>query len=149
MKSRYNSMRILCTFFIIAIALMVTPDAFATENPQQCDIQKASCIAMINDNVKIEFDIRPKPVAAMTGSTFVVIITRNGMPIKDASIHLDLSMPHMFMGKNQPILKQVKDARYEGKGIITRCASGRKTWQADVVVSNGKTVTGAFVFEVQ
>ena len=77
----------------------------------------------------------------MVENTFVVIVTRNGKPITDASVRLDLSMPHMFMGRNQPVLKQVKDGRYEGKGIITRCASGRKTWQADVVVeSAGKTV---------
>jgi hypothetical protein len=86
----------------------------------------------------------------MTENTFVVKVTRNGMPITDASVHLDLSMPHMFMGNNQPIMKHIKDGRYEGKGVITQCASGRKTWQADVAVeSAGKSAVAAFVFEVK
>jgi hypothetical protein len=102
------------------------------------------------DGMTIEFDIQPKPVAAMTESTFVVTVTRNGMPLIDASVHLDLSMPHMFMGKNQPILNHIQDGRYEGKGVITRCASGNKTWQADVaVVSAGKTAVARYEFEVK
>ena len=103
-----------------------------------------------SDGMTIEFDIQPKPVTAMTECTFVVTFTRNAVPIMDASVHLDLSMPNMFMGKNQPVLNHIKDGRYEGKGVITRCASGRKTWQADVaVVSAGKTAVATYVFEVK
>lgn len=150
MKHFDNSKRTCCMLLVIAIALIVIPDAFAAETPEQCDIQKTSCIMRTGDGMKIEFDVQPKPVTAMIESTFVVIVTRNGKPVTDASVHLDLSMPHMFMGKNQPVLKQVKDARYEGKGVITRCASGRKTWQADVTIrSDGKAAAAAFVFEVK
>jgi hypothetical protein len=156
MKQFYTIMRILrmiLATMIIPISLVIVvaaPAASATETALACDIQIGPCIMRLGDGMTIEFDIQPKPVAAMTESTFVVIVTRNGMPIKDASIHLDLSMPHMFMGKNQPILNHIRDGRYEGKGIITRCASGRKTWQADVAAgSAGKTAVAAFVFEVQ
>ena len=155
MKQFYSTMRILCLFLVLAtipVALVVlkpAPAASATETPLPCDIQIGSCIRN-GDGMTIEFDVQPKPVAAMTESTFVVTVTRNGLPITDASVHLDLSMPHMFMGKNQPILNHIKNGRYEGKGIITRCASGRKTWQADVAVgSAGKTASAAFVFEVK
>jgi hypothetical protein len=153
MKQFYDSMRVLCMFLVTAVALIVilpVPPAFAAETPQHCDIQIGSCIARTGDGAVIEFYVQPKPVTAMTESTFVVIVIRNGKPITDASVHLDLSMPHMFMGKNQPILKHVKDGRYEGKGIITRCASGKKTWQADVAIrADGKIAVAAFVFEVK
>jgi hypothetical protein len=150
MKRFYNTLLAGCLFLVIAIALIVPPAAFAGENPQQCDIQKASCIARTSDGASIEFDVLPKPVLAMIESTFVVMVTSNGKPVPDAQVRLDLSMPHMFMGKNQPVMKHVKDGRYEGKGIITRCASGRKTWQADVTLgSNGKTAHASFVFEVK
>lgn len=148
-----RALRVFLFTAVIPVALIVilaVSAASAAETPQHCDIQNASCIMRIGDGMTIEFDVRPKPVAAMTESTFVVIVIRNGKPITDASVHLDLSMPHMFMGKNQPTLKHVKDGRYEGKGIITRCASGKKTWQADVAVgSAGKTAVAAFVFEVK
>jgi len=155
MKQFYDNMRALRVFpftAVIPVALIVilaVPAASAAETPQHCDIQNASCIMRTNDGTVIEFDVRPKPVAAMIESTFVVIVIRNGKPVTDASVQLDLSMPHMFMGKNQPILHHVKDGRYEGKGVITRCASGRKTWQADITIgSDGKTAVAAFVFEV-
>jgi hypothetical protein len=155
MKQFYSIMRFLrmiLSTVIIPISLVIivaAPAASAAETALPCDIQIGSCIKRIGDGMTIEFDIQPKPVAAMTESTFVVTVTRNGMPITEASVHLDLSMPHMFMGKNQPILKHIKDGRYEGKGVITRCASGRKTWQADVALgSAGKSAVAAFVFEV-
>ena len=156
MKQFYRITRILCMFLVMAIipvALVVlepAPAASATETPLPCDIQIGSCILRNSNGMTIEFDIQPKPVAAMSESTFVVRVTWNDKPLTDASVHLELSMPHMFMGKNQPILKHIKEGRYEGKGIITRCASGKKTWQADVaVVSAGKTAVAAFVFEVK
>jgi hypothetical protein len=156
MKQFYNTMRILRIFLslvIIPMSLLIVvaaPDASATETAQPCDIQLGSCIMRTGDGMTIEFEIQPKPVAAMTESTLVVTVTRNGLPIADASVHLDLSMPHMFMGKNQPSIKHIKDGRYEGKGVITQCASGRKTWQADVAVgSAGKSTVAAFVFEVK
>ena len=156
MNRLYDTIRILrivLSTAIIQISLLIVvaaPAASDTDTPLPCDIQLGSCIMRTGDGMTMEFDIQPKPVAAMTENTFVVKVTRNGMPITDASVYLDLSMPHMFMGKNQPIMKHIKDGNYEGKGIITRCASGRKTWQSDVtVVSAGKSAVAAFVFEVK
>jgi hypothetical protein len=156
MNQLYNTIRILrmvLSTVIIQISLLIVvaaPAASDTETALPCDIQLGSCIMRTGDGMTIEFDIQPKPVAAMTENTFMVTVTRKGMPITDASVHLDLSMPHMFMGKNQPIMKHIKDGKYEGKGIITQCASGRKTWQADVAVgSAGKYAVAAFVFEVK
>jgi hypothetical protein len=156
MKHRCARIRFLCRFLALAVALTILtifvagPVALAGETPLRCDIQNTSCIMKTLDGMTIEFDVQPKPVTSMVESTFVVIVTRNGQPLTDASVLLDLSMPHMFMGKNQPALRQIKDGRYEGKGVITRCASGKKTWQADVTVKTaGETALAAFVFEVR
>jgi hypothetical protein len=156
MKQFYKSMRILFMFLVtkvMPVALVVAvvaPAASVAETALPCDIQIGSCIMRTGDGMTIEFDIQPKPVAAMTESTFVVRISRKGIPITDALVKLDLSMPHMFMGKNQTVLKHIKEGRYEGKGVITRCASGRKTWQADVAAGPaGKTGVAAFLFEVK
>jgi hypothetical protein len=122
----------------------------AAENKTACDIQRSSCFIETDDGLTIEFDIQPKPVAAMSELTFIVNLSRGVSPLTDASIALDLSMPGMFMGKNRPVLKQVYNGRYEGKGIITKCPSGKKTWQAEVTVKHaGKTAVASFVFEVK
>jgi hypothetical protein len=43
-------------------------------------------------------------------------------------------MPAMAMGPNRVILKQVDQNTYEGKGIIVRCKSGKRTWRATVTL---------------
>ena len=122
----------------------------AAENRAACDIQRGSCFIETGDGLTIEFDVQPKPVAAMSELTFIVNLSRGGSPVTDAAMSLDLSMPGMFMGTNRPVLKHVHDGRYEGKGIITRCPSGNKTWQAEVTVKNAaKTAVASFVFEVK
>lgn len=122
-----------------------------THNKTLCNIQAGSCSREIAGGLSVVFDILPKPVSAMSELTFSVALTRHGKPISDASsVILDLSMPGMFMGKNRHALKKLGDVRYEGRGIITRCMSGRKTWQAKVtVVHDGKTSLADFVFEVK
>jgi len=124
--------------------------ASAAEKRTACDIQRGSCLVETGDGMTIEFDVQPKPVAAMSELTFIVNLSRGGSPVTDAATALDLSMPGMFMGKNRPVLKHVYGGRYEGKGIITRCPSGNKTWQAVVTVKHaGKTAVASFVFEVK
>ncbi len=156
MKRFFNKLSILRTF-ISGIALLAgivsigVPSAYAAENrTTTCNIQSGSCHEETDDGMTIEFDIQPKPVLALSELTFIVNLTRGGMPVTEASVVLDLSMPGMFMGKNQPILKFAQNGRYKGKGVIIKCASGRKIWQADVTVGHdGKTAITTFMFEVK
>lgn len=143
--------RLLAGVVLLAgIVSIGVPDVSSSENRIACDIQHGSCITKTGAGITIEFDIQPKPVATMSELTFIVNLSRGGSPVIDASTALDLSMPGMFMGKNRPVLKQVNAGRYEGMGIITRCPSGKKTWQAEVTVEHaGKTTAASFVFEVK
>lgn len=133
---------------LIALFLNNAREGFAkTVTP--CDFARGPCVLETEDGVKIEFDILPKPVTAMSELFFVITVTKNNALLSDAAVLLELSMPGMFMGRNRPVLKQTAKGRYEGKGFITRCASGRKTWQANILVEkNGKTTVADFVFEV-
>jgi hypothetical protein len=125
----------------------VSPAAAGKE--PNCEIQRGSCRQVTNDGTAVKLDIQPKPVKAMTDLDFMITITRDGTLLKDALISLDLSMPGMFMGRNRSVLRQVKPGLYEGKGVVTKCPSGGKTWQAEVTVEHdGKTAVVDFVFEV-
>jgi hypothetical protein len=138
------------TVLLAGIVGIVALPASSAENGTTCDIQKGSCLKETGDGMTVEFDVQPKPVATMSELTFIVNLTRGGFPASDASVALDLSMPGMFMGKNQPILKHAKNGRYEGKGVLVQCASGRKTWRADVTIGHGgKNAVASFVFEVK
>jgi nitrogen fixation protein FixH len=120
-----------------------------TENKTYCDIQLGPCIRETEDGTTVKFDIKPRPVRAMAELEFIVTLTRGGTPLDGASVALELSMPGMFMGENRPALKQADPGRFEGKGVIIRCPSGEKTWQAAVTVARGgKTAAVDFLFEV-
>lgn len=134
-------------FFLVP----VQPALCAETQAVKCDIQQGSCAATTTEGLVIEFDIQPKPVVAMTELKFSVNLKRAGSgDQKVNSVLLDLTMPGMYMGKNQPSLKKTADNSYEGTGIITRCMSGRKTWQAIITAEQaGRTSSAGFIFEVK
>jgi hypothetical protein len=137
--------------FFIGALLVLFARVVGSETSTSCNIQRGPCMQETGDGITIEFDVRPRPVTTLSELTFIIILTESesGLPLTDASVGLDLSMPGMFMGNNRPVMHRVSAGRYEGKGIITRCMSGRKTWQAKGTVEHaGKTVVVDFVFEV-
>jgi len=154
MRTRMTGARImvLCaclTALIMATRAFAAPGAGAAE-AVPCDIQRGPCTLVIADGMSVVFDVLPRPVTAMTELTFVVTLTRNGLPVRDAAVTLDLSMPGMYMGRNRPVMNRIRDGRYEGKGVITRCMSGKKTWQADIALTSAAgSGSAAFVFEVK
>jgi hypothetical protein len=63
-----------------------------------------------------------------------------------ANPHIDLGMPGMDMGPNRVDLKPTGNGVFEGKGIIVRCPSGRRTWSAKVTLPGCGMVE--FIFDV-
>jgi len=115
-----------------------------------CDVQRGPCVQETGSGMVVEFDVHPKPVRAMADLDFIVKLKKDSLPIKDASVMMELTMPGMFMGKNRPALKQISDGRFEGSGVITTCPSGKKTWQAEVIITHGeKTAVIDFLFKVK
>ena len=116
-----------------------------------CDIHAGSCFKVITkDNIIVEFNISPKPVRLMSDLVFNITLKEKDKPISDARVEIDLTMPGMFMGKNRVFLEHKGNGRYEGKGVIVRCPSGKKIWRADVVIErNGKTASAIYVFEAK
>jgi len=115
-----------------------------------CDIQNGPCVKMTASGMQVEFDVAPRPVMAMRELAFYVTLRKQGKPVSGAHLILDLSMPDMFMGNNQPKLKEEQNGRYRGSGVIPLCVTGRKTWKAFIAVAQGGRVEKvSFLFEVQ
>jgi hypothetical protein len=108
-----------------------------------CDIQKGACEKIVA-GTRITLEIHPRPVKAMRDLTFKVTVADFGK--LSASPYIDLNMPAMDMGPNQVALKDLGEGVFEGRGVIVRCRSGRKTWRARIVLPNlGRA---DFVFDV-
>jgi len=125
-------------------------DTSAAGDRTNCDIQSGPCRRETRNGITVEFDVQPKPVTPMIDLDFIVRLKKDNMPQNAASVSLDLSMPGMIMGKNRPVLKKISDGRYEGKGIITTCMSGRKLWLGEVIVKEAQKAEAVdFLFEVK
>ncbi len=113
------------------------------ETTPDCEIDRGTC-AKKTDNGDVVLDIRPKPVKAMEELVFHLVITPAVLLPPELSI--DLSMPGMYMGKNQVLLRRDRDGTYSGKGVIPKCASGRRLWKATAHIPGaGKA---EFIFNV-
>ncbi len=133
---------------IIPVIIMLTAVLAGCKGngPSQpdCDIHTGPCIKR-SGIYSVMLNIKPRPVEAMKELEFEVLI-------KDGSISADiimieLTMPGMSMKENMIILKRTGIGRYSGQGIIVRCPSGKKTWQANILLPDEHNT--AFIFNVQ
>nr|PZN18470.1 MAG: hypothetical protein DIU80_22880 [Chloroflexota bacterium] len=62
----------------------------------------------------------PQPGVALPGYHLIVTLTEPpGNPVDGASVYLDLSMPGMTMGTNQPIADPLGDGRYRVRTVYS------------------------------
>ena len=105
-----------------------------------CSIDLGPCTSSVAGR-QVLFEISPRPVRSMKELTFTIRAAgRNTAP----AVLLDLSMPGMYMGRNEVVLKKSPDGSYRGKGIIPRCPSGKKLWRAEVTVPGAGKVSYTF-----
>ncbi|GER94393.1 hypothetical protein A45J_2154 [hot springs metagenome] len=142
-------------FWFLSLLLLFT--VFLTACTRQsgspeidCNIHAGYCSKTI-DNISVVFDCNPKPVKSMSELLFSVTLKEKDKPIRDAHVEIDLTMPGMFMGDNKILLMHKENGRYEGKGVIVRCPSGKRIWEADVVVDRPlkNVIHASYVFEVK
>jgi hypothetical protein len=82
----------------------------------------------------VVLELAPRPPVPLKTLEAAVQLTRGGQPVSGADVAIEISMPGMFMGENRIPLRASGDGRYAGTGALLRCASGRRDWQAEVVV---------------
>jgi len=114
-----------------------------------CKMDAGPCTKTV-DGLTVSVDITPKPLKAMRNLRFRTTLSNAGKPVTDASVSIALSMPGMFMGQNVIRLVHVHEGIYEGNGVIVRCPSGKKIWQALVDIRRaGREAAVNYLFEVQ
>ena len=125
----------------------ISTDSHAAEKYQHlvnCDLHSGTCTQRLQ-GTDIHLEVTPRPVKAMTDLLFKVTLAGEYASPTEAPF-IDLGMPGMNMGPNRVLLKASGPSSYEGQGVIVRCKSGRKIWQATVTVPDLGAVR--FVFNV-
>ena len=128
--------------FLICIILTFPSSVTGEGTLVDCDIQTGPCTKSL-PGCQVTLDILPKPVKAMRDLTFVLCLAGKK---PDAEPYIDLDMPAMHMGRNRVRLEPAGKDEYRGKGVIVRCASGKRTWKATVTVPGSGVVE--FIFDV-
>ena len=109
-----------------------------------CELHQDACTQNLA-GFTVTLEVTPRPVKAMQDLSFKVTLTGK-LPPNTKLPYIDLGMPGMNMGPNRVQLKSAGNATYEGRGVIVRCPSGRRTWQAAVTIPDvGQT---DFIFDV-
>jgi hypothetical protein len=109
-----------------------------------CDLHAGPCNQTLSEET-VTLEVTPRPVKALQNLVFKVTLT--GKPPESTKApYIDLGMPGMNMGPNRVQLKPAGNNTYEGQGVIVKCPSGRRTWQATVTIPDtGQT---QFIFDV-
>lgn len=133
-------MRVVCSIIILAGLLLGTQAPAQGAENADCLIDQGPCTSTVAGR-QVVFEISPRPVRFMKELNFSITITGK----KTAqTVLLDLSMPGMYMGINQVVLKRTADNAYRGKGIIPLCPSGKKLWRAEVSLPGGGKASYTF-----
>jgi hypothetical protein len=127
---------------LLVFGLIISPSASASDAEINCDAHNGACSQPLGDRT-VSLEIEPRPVKAMQDLVFKVSIS--GDPATK-SPYIDLGMPVMKMGPNRVLLKPAGPGHYEGKGVIVRCKSGRRTWFTNIIIPDSGEVK--FVFDV-
>ena len=136
------------TVIILAAVLLAAPENISAGDKYQdminCDLHRGDCTRELTGS-RLTLAVTPRPVKAMHDLLFRVSFSGE-LPPGAQPPHIDLGMPGMKMGPNRVQLKSAGSAVYEGRGVIVRCPSGRRTWQATVTVPG--VGQADFIFDV-
>ena len=139
---------ILKAVLLAALFLPAPGNISASDKYQElinCDLHTQACTRPLAAGVAVTLEVTPKPVKAMQDLSFKVTLSgKQSTAPKD--LYIDLGMPGMKMGPNRVRLNAAGNNTYTGQGVVVRCPSGRRIWQATVIVPEmGHT---DFIFDV-
>jgi hypothetical protein len=88
----------------------------------------------------VTLSVGPRPIHAMRDLEFTVTFAPASIAA-GADVAVALSMPGMYMGETRAVLAPFGEGVFRGTGIVVRCASGRRDWSADVLLSHAAEAT--------
>ena len=143
---KHLTLKFSATIFVVFF-LSVPGQLSAADKYQEminCDLHAGPCTQSLSET-KVTLEVTPRPVKALQNLSFKVTLSGNQL-ISTKAPYIDLGMPGMNMGPNRVQLKSAGGNSYEGQGVIVKCPSGRRTWQATFTIPGaGQT---EFIFDV-
>ena len=79
-----------------------------------CPIDAGPCVGTVED-LRVSFEITPRPVRTMTELVFRVEVVSEGRSLEDREVGVDLAMPGMVMAENRIILSRLDGVDLRGQ----------------------------------
>lgn len=113
--------------FAIALALAACSSTTSSPTPQPQQ--------QVSDGITIELTVAEQPQLNQAQEFIIRLLDSAGQPIEGAQVYLDLDMPAMPMGTNQPIASGIGEGRYSTQSAFTMTGE----WIITVVVKVNDT----------
>ena len=103
-----------------------------------CDVTRTQC-AIQGDGLNLTLKLAPAP--AVMEPFMVTLTDQDGRALQLDEAIVSFNMVGMDMGLNRYRLTAQGDGSWQGKATLPVCATGRRDWQADLLLSTpaGKT----------
>jgi hypothetical protein len=111
-----------------------------------CDAGLAVCSAPLGAGGEVTLELAPRRVR--TNTELAITVALRGVGAAPDVVKVAFTMDGMEMGRNEVRLTPAGDGRHVGKGVLVRCASGRKDWTAEVIVEAPGTAVRTARFHV-
>jgi nitrogen fixation protein FixH len=93
------------------------------------------------DGLLIALEANPNPQLNTNEVFIIALYDAQGRPVENADVYLDLDMPAMPMGSNQPIAEHSQNGQYRAETAYTMTGD----WTIDVIVAyNGEEYRARF-----
>ena len=115
--------------------------AYLLAEPSNCQLHQSAC-SVLQDNLKIELDITPKPIPLAKA----LDINAKIIGVVPTRVQLDINGSNMYMGYNRIDLVQQADGGWIGKTLLAFCTIDQMSWQITLMIDtdDGKQVQVPF-----
>jgi hypothetical protein len=133
---------------LVAVCLVAIYKAWPILFPQishsavvdpDCDLRKAPCESLINDEVEVIFSIEPRDIPLVTPLKLEVEISG----VDADRVEVDFAGVDMNMGYNRVALQSGSGGHFAGEGMIPVCVMDSMIWEAKVLISTKQGLLSA------
>jgi len=124
----------LAVTILVKSMLFAPPKFTALPLDETCSLSSATCAVTLPDGGRLEFALGPRPVPLLKPLNLELRVAGS----RARAVEVDFSGVNLPMAFNRADLTAGDAGRYDGQTSLPLCSSGRMTWNATVLLEDGK-----------
>jgi hypothetical protein len=124
----------LAVAILVKFMLFAPPKFTALPLDETCSLSSGTCAVQLPDGGRLEFALGPRPVPLLKPLNLELRVAGSSA----RAVEVDFSGVNLPMAFNRANLSAGGAGRYDGQTSLPLCSSGRMTWNATVLLEDGK-----------